>query len=145
MIEIILPSRLSNSLNESELNLLLFRDYERIKEQLTRMGFYDKKYNTLYQSTNIFRKKNKYYIVHFKEMLAINGRVTNYNSFDESIRNLIAGYLQQWGLIYIKGGTLRKICLDALKTKKNSHYLSILPKTKVIDTRLVQKYKFKRG
>ena len=76
-------------------------DFLKIKETLTRIGVASKKDKTLYQSCHIFHKQGKYYIVHFKEMFAIDGKPSNLSEEDIGRRNKIVELLREWGLIRV--------------------------------------------
>jgi hypothetical protein len=76
-------------------------DFLKIKETLTRIGVASRKDKTLYQSCHILHKQGKFYIVHFKEMFAIDGKPTNFSDEDKGRRNTIAILLQDWGLLKI--------------------------------------------
>ena len=76
-------------------------DFLKVRETLTRIGVASKKDNTLFQSCHILHKQGKYYIVHFKEMFALDGKETDLSENDLSRRNAIAKLLQDWGLVII--------------------------------------------
>ena len=76
-------------------------DFLKIRETLTRIGVASRKDRTLYQSCHIFHKQGKYYIVHFKEMFAIDGKPSNLSEEDIGRRNKIVELLQEWGLIRV--------------------------------------------
>lgn len=76
-------------------------DFLKIKETLTRIGVASRKEKTLYQSCHIFHKQGRYYIVHFKEMFAIDGKPSNFTEEDKGRRNKIIELLQDWGLIRV--------------------------------------------
>ena len=76
-------------------------DFLKIKETLTRIGVASRKEKKLYQSCHIFHKQGKYYIVHFKEMFAIDGKPSNFSEEDKGRRNKIAELLQDWGLLKV--------------------------------------------
>ena len=76
-------------------------DFLKIKETLTRIGVASRKDKTLYQSCHILHKQGRYYIVHFKELFALDGKQTNISVNDLSRRNTIANLLQDWGLVKI--------------------------------------------
>jgi hypothetical protein len=76
-------------------------DFLKIKETLTRIGIASRKDKTLYQSCHILHKQGKFYIVHFKEMFAIDGKLTNFSDEDRGRRNTIANLLQDWGLLKV--------------------------------------------
>ena len=74
----------------------------KIKETLTRIGILSDKDKKLFQSCHIFSKRGKYYIVHFKELFALDGRSVNISKEDIGRRNSIACLIEEWGLIKIK-------------------------------------------
>lgn len=76
-------------------------DFLKVKETLTRIGVASRKDNTLYQSCHILHKQGKFYIVHFKEMFALDGRYTDFSDDDIGRRNTIAHLLEDWGLVKI--------------------------------------------
>lgn len=76
-------------------------DFLKIKETLTRIGVASRKDKKLYQSCHILHKQGKYYIVHFKELFALDGKPTDFSTEDKGRRNTIAGLLEEWGLIEI--------------------------------------------
>ena len=78
-------------------------DFLKIRETLSRIGVASRKDNELFQSCHILHKRGKYYIVHFKELFALDGKETNFNENDISRRNSIASLLGDWGLIEIMG------------------------------------------
>ena len=76
-------------------------DLLKVREPLTRIGVASRKERKLYQSCHILHKRGKYYIVHFKELFALDGKPTNITSNDVQRRNRIAKLLSDWGLIEI--------------------------------------------
>ena len=76
-------------------------DFLKVRETLTRIGVASRKERKLYQSCHILHKRGKYYIVHFKELFALDGKHTNITSNDVQRRNRIAKLLSDWGLIEI--------------------------------------------
>ena len=76
-------------------------DFLKIKETLTRIGVASRKEKKLFQSCHIFHKQGKYYIVHFKEMFAIDGKPSNFSEEDKGRRNKIIELLQDWGLLKV--------------------------------------------
>ena len=76
-------------------------DFLKVRETLTRIGVASKKDQTLFQSCHILHKQGKYYIVHFKELFALDGKPTDLSENDLSRRNAIAILLQDWALIDI--------------------------------------------
>ena len=77
------------------------QDFLKIKETLTRIGIASRKEKTFYQSCHIFHKQGKYYIVHFKEMFAIDGKASNFSEEDKGRRNKIIELLQDWELLKV--------------------------------------------
>ena len=82
------------SLNEPD-------DFLKVRETLTRIGVASRKEKKLYQSCHILHKQGRYYIVHFKELFALDGKHANLNINDVQRRNRIAQLLSDWGLITI--------------------------------------------
>lgn len=76
-------------------------DFLKVRETLTRIGVASKKDKILYQSCHILHKKGKYYLVHFKELFALDGKPTDITENDLSRRNTIANLLEDWGLMEI--------------------------------------------
>ena len=76
-------------------------DFLKVRETLTRIGVASRKEKKIYQSCHILHKRGKYYIVHFKELFALDGKNTNFSSNDLQRRNRIAKLLSDWGLISI--------------------------------------------
>lgn len=76
-------------------------DFLKVKETLTRIGIASRKDKILYQSCHILHKQKKYYIVHFKELFALDGKPTDFSESDMGRRNTIINLLAEWGLITI--------------------------------------------
>ena len=76
-------------------------DFLKVRETLTRIGVASRKERKLYQSCHILHKRGKYYIVHFKELFALDGKHANLTLNDVQRRNRIARLLADWGLISI--------------------------------------------
>mgnify|MGYP003340420115 CR=1 FL=1 len=76
-------------------------DFLKVRETLTRIGVASKKTKTLYQSCHILHKQGKYYIVHFKELFALDGKPTDITENDLARRNAIANLLEDWGLVQV--------------------------------------------
>ena len=74
-------------------------DFLKVKETLTRIGVSSRKEKVLYQSCHILHKQGRYYIVHFKELFALDGKPTNISEDDISRRNTIANLMAEWGLV----------------------------------------------
>ena len=80
-------------------------DFLKVRETLSRIGVASRKERKLYQSCHILHKQGKYYIVHFKELFALDGKQTNLSENDIARRNRIATLLCDWGLVDINGET----------------------------------------
>jgi len=76
-------------------------DFLKVRETLTRIGVASRKERKLYQSCHILHKQGRYYIVHFKELFALDGKKTNLSLNDVQRRNRIAKLLSDWGLINV--------------------------------------------
>lgn len=76
-------------------------DFLKIRETLTRIGVASRKDKTIYQSCHILHKQGKYYIVHFKELFALDGKPSNFDESDIGRRNAITKLLAEWGLVDI--------------------------------------------
>ena len=87
-------SHLEVSLNDSE-------DFLKVRETLSRIGVASKKDKVLYQSCHILHKKGRYFITHFKELFALDGKEADFQDNDLQRRNTIAKLLQDWGLVSI--------------------------------------------
>jgi hypothetical protein len=77
-------------------------DFLKVRETLTRIGVASRKEKKIYQSCHILHKQGKYYLVHFKELFALDGKHANLTVNDVQRRNRIAQLLADWGLITIK-------------------------------------------
>ena len=77
-------------------------DFLKIRETLSRIGVASRKERKLYQSCHILHKQGKYYIVHFKELFALDGKDTNLSENDIARRNTIVKLLSDWGLVEMK-------------------------------------------
>jgi len=76
-------------------------DFLKVRETLTRIGVASRKERKIYQSCHILHKQGKYYIVHFKELFALDGKNTNFSLNDVQRRNRIIQLLVDWGLVEI--------------------------------------------
>jgi hypothetical protein len=76
-------------------------DFLKVKETLTRIGIASRREKKLYQSCHILHKQGKYYIVHFKELFALDGKPTNLSENDLERRNTVVNLLHEWGLVEI--------------------------------------------
>jgi hypothetical protein len=81
-------------------------DFLKVRETLTRIGVASRKDKTLYQSCHILHKQGRYFIVHFKELFALDGKVADLTDNDLQRRNTIAKLLVDWGLIEINNSHL---------------------------------------
>jgi hypothetical protein len=100
-------------------------DFLKVRETLTRIGVASRKEKKIYQSCHILHKQGKYYIVHFKELFALDGKNTNFSLNDLQRRNRIIQLLSDWGLITIVNADqiadlapLNQIKVLAFKEKK---------------------------
>jgi len=85
--------------NMVEVKLSAEDDFLKVRETLTRIGVASRKTNTLFQSCHILHKQGRYYIVHFKELFALDGKPTDFTEEDKQRRNTIANLLTEWGLV----------------------------------------------
>jgi hypothetical protein len=90
-------------------------DFLKVRETLSRIGVASRKERKLYQSCHILHKQGRYYIVHFKELFALDGKDTNITENDISRRNSISVLLSDWGLVEIIGDTEPKAPLSQIK------------------------------
>lgn len=91
------------NLIDTFLEIILFNeeDFLKIKETLTRIGVASKKDKKLYQSCHILHKQGKYYIVHFKQLFSLDGKMSDFDIDDEARRNTIAILLEDWKLLSV--------------------------------------------
>ena len=78
-------------------------DFLKVRETLSRIGVASRKEKKLYQSCHILHKQGRYFIVHFKELFALDGKKTNLSENDIARRNTITGLLRDWGLVEVLG------------------------------------------
>ena len=90
-------------------------DFLKVRETLSRIGVASRKERKLYQSCHILHKQGRYYIVHFKELFALDGKKTNLSENDIARRNTITNLLKDWGLIYIIGEIAEVAPLSQIK------------------------------
>ena len=90
-------------------------DFLKVRETLSRIGVASRKERKLYQSCHILHKQGRYFIVHFKELFALDGKGTNISENDVSRRNSIASLLSDWGLVEIIGDSEPKAPLSQIK------------------------------
>lgn len=113
-------------------------DFLKVRETLTRIGVASKKDKTLYQSCHILHKQGRYYIVHFKELFALDGKPSNFSDEDKGRRNAVANLVAEWGLVTL---------IDAARTKDPCAPISqikILPYKEKDEWNLVAKYNIGR-
>lgn len=84
-----------------EVRLIDEDDFLKVRETLTRIGVASKKDRKLYQSCHILHKQGRYYIVHFKELFALDGKPTNITEDDIARRNTISNLIAEWGLVQL--------------------------------------------
>ena len=90
-------------------------DFLKIRETLSRIGVASRKERKLYQSCHILHKQGRYYIVHFKELFALDGKITNLSENDLQRRNTIANLLRDWGLVSVIGDSEPTAPLSQIK------------------------------
>ena len=109
-------------------------DFLKVRETLTRIGVSSRKEKVLYQSCHILHKQGKYYIVHFKELLALDGKLSTITENDIQRRNAIANLLEEWGLLKI-------VNYDILKENMAPiHQIKIISFKEKDDWELIAKY-----
>jgi hypothetical protein len=109
-------------------------DFLKVRETLTRIGVSSRKERILYQSCHILHKQGKYYIVHFKELFALDGKPSNITENDIQRRNAIANLLEEWGLVKIMN---KKVMEDNLAP---IHQIKIISFKEKDDWELIPKY-----
>ena len=87
--------------NMLEVTLKQPDDFLKIRETLSRIGVASRKDKTLFQSCHILHKQGKYYIVHFKELFALDGKTATLSFNDIQRRNTISALLQDWSLLSV--------------------------------------------
>jgi len=90
-------------------------DFLKVRETLSRIGVASRKERKLYQPCHILHKQGRYYIVHFKELFALDGKKTNLSQNDIARRNTIANLLKDWDLITILGEVTEVAPLSQIK------------------------------
>ena len=109
-------------------------DFLKVRETLTRIGVSSRKEKVLYQSCHILHKQGKYYITHFKELFALDGKPSNISENDIHRRNAIANLLEEWGLVTILNKELMKDNIAPL------HQVKIISFKEKNDWQLITKY-----
>jgi len=110
------------------------QDFLKIKETLTRIGIASRKEKKLWQSCHILHKRGNYYIVHFKELFALDGKQTDFTEDDLARRNTIANLLAEWNLYTIDNPT---ICETP---RAPMSHIKILPYKEKAEWELCSKY-----
>ena len=108
-------------------------DFLKIKETLTRIGVASRKDKTLFQSCHILHKQGKYFIVHFKELFALDGKKATLTQNDIQRRNTIAVLLQDWNLISV-------VKKEAAEDKAPLSQIKVLPFKEKKEWNLSAKY-----
>ena len=108
-------------------------DFLKVRETLTRIGVASRKDKTLFQSCHILHKQGKYYITHFKELFALDGKNSSLSLNDIQRRNTIALLLQDWNLIEVVQPTL-------VENKAPLSQIKVLPFKEKSEWTLVAKY-----
>jgi len=90
-------------------------DFLKVRETLSRIGVASRKERKLYQSCHILHKQGRYFIVHFKELFALDGKPTNMSLNDIERRNTITSLLEDWGLVEIIGNSEPRAPLSQIK------------------------------
>ena len=90
-------------------------EFLKVRETLSRIGVASRKERKLYQSCHILHKQGRYFIVHFKELFALDGKPTNISINDLERRNTIAGLLEDWDLVEIIGSSEQRAPLSQIK------------------------------
>ena len=120
--------------NLVEIRLRNEDDFLKVRETLTRIGVASKKQKTLYQSCHILHKQGRYFITHFKELFALDGKPSNMSESDIARRNTITNLLKEWELV------------DILKSEQTENPIAPISQIKVLpykdknDWELVAKY-----
>ncbi len=109
-------------------------DFLKIRETLTRIGVASRKDKTLYQSCHILHKRGKYYLVHFKELFALDGKDSSITENDIARRNAIARLLDEWNLLKIVRNEQASTPLAPMSQIK------VLPHKEKDEWKLVAKY-----
>lgn len=110
------------------------QNFLKVRETLTRIGVSSRTEKKLFQSCHILHKRGKYYIVHFKELFALDGLSSSLPDSDKARRNTIANLLEEWGLVKIvdKTKTADPLCPIS--------HMKILPFSEKKDWEMIPKY-----
>jgi hypothetical protein len=93
-------------------------DFLKVRETLTRIGIASRKEPKLFQSCHILHKQGHYFVLHFKELFALDGKGTNFSEEDKGRRNTIANLLCEWGLVELVDPEKSKSPLTPINTIK---------------------------
>lgn len=124
--------------NFVEVRLKCDDDFLKVKETLTRVGVASERTKTLYQSCHILHKRGQFYIVHFKELFALDGKPSSLDEEDVARRNTIANLLADWQLVELVDPKKSADPVAAMKLIK------VIPYKSKGDWNLVSKYKIGR-
>jgi len=108
-------------------------DFLKVRETLTRIGVSSRKEKVLYQSCHILHKQGQYYLVHFKELFALDGKPSNISDNDIQRRNAVAKLLEEWGLVKILNPSV-------IEEVASLHQIKIISFKEKDDWELVAKY-----
>ena len=103
-----------------EVKLRSAEDFLEIREPVTRIGVASRRDKVLFQSCHILHKQGRYYIVHFKELFALDGKPTNFSDEDKARRNTITNLLAEWELV------------DIVNTERTNDIVAPLNQIKII-------------
>jgi hypothetical protein len=121
-----------------EVKLTDDENFLKVRETLSRIGVSSKKEKILYQSCHILHKQGQYYIVHFKELFALDGKPSNFSEEDIGRRNTIANLIAEWGLVTL---------VDPAKSKEpvaTMAQIKVIPFREKGDWELTTKYNIGR-
>lgn len=114
-------------------------DFLKVKETLTRIGVASVgERNRLYQSCHILHKQGRYFIVHFKELFILDGRLSTFTRGDVQRRNTIATLLSDWGLLDI-------VDPSVAEDKASTRHIKIIPHREKLNWELIPKYSIGNG
>ncbi len=108
-------------------------NFLKVRETLTRIGVASRKDKTLYQSCHILHKQGRYFIVHFKELFALDGKEANITISDIERRNTITGLLADWGLLKI-------VILPKAEERVSLSQIKVVPFKEKLEWTLTAKY-----
>lgn len=120
-----------------EINLKNPDDFLKVRETLSRIGVASRKEKILYQSCHILHKQGRYFIVHFKELFALDGKDADFSENDLQRRNTVAHLLSDWGLITILNSEIHE-------DKAPLNQIKIIAFKEKTEWELVQKYNIGR-